>query len=285
MQRALSFKFTIPLDLPLLKFMNRRRVLTLLSGFLAALLLAIGFRLSLSVPARSQSSTLLVAAAASLQNALEELDPLFESANSGITVSYNFAASGPLQQQIEQGAPVDVFISAAARQMDALQQKNLIMADTRKNLLTNQLVLVVPSNSTLGLTSFRQLTGSNVRQISVGEPRSVPVGQYTEEFFKNIGIWDQVQSKLVFGNSVRNVLASVESGNADTGVVYTTDAKISDRVTQVATAPNNLHAPIIYPMAVVAASRSQQSARAYTQFLQSSKAQEVFKKYGFGIAS
>lgn len=265
--------------------MNRKRFFSLLSGFLATLGMVLGLKLGTPAPASAQSTSLLVAAAASLQNALEEIKPLFEAANSGVTVSYNFAASGPLQQQIEQGAPVDVFLSAAARQMDALQEKNLIVADTRKNLLTNQLVLVVPSNSTLGITSFRQLTGSNVRRISVGEPRSVPVGQYTEEFFKNIGIWDQVQSKLVFGNSVRNVLASVESGNADAGVVYTTDAKISDQVTQVATAPSDQHAPIIYPMAVIAASRNQQAARAYTQFLQTAQAQEVFKKYGFGLAS
>ncbi|MFM7427120.1 MAG: molybdate ABC transporter substrate-binding protein [Elainella sp.] len=265
--------------------MNRRPILTWMSSFLATLLLAIGVKLLPPAPASAQSASLLIAAAASLQNALEELDPLFESANSGITVSYNFAASGPLQQQIEQGAPVDVFISAAARQMDALQEKSLIVVDTRQNLLTNNLVLVVPNSSTLGLTSFQQLTNSNVRRISIGEPRSVPVGQYTEELFKNLNIWDQLQPKFVYGNSVRNVLASVESANADAGVVYTTDAKISDQVKQVATAPNNLHSPIIYPMAVISASRNQAAARTYAQFLQSQQAQDIFKKYGFGIVT
>lgn len=265
--------------------MNRRRILPLIGGFLAALLLAMGIRLLTPTPANSQSGSLLVAAAASLQNALEEIDPLFESAYSGIAVSYNFAASGPLQQQIEQGAPVDLFISAAARQMDALQEKNLIVANTRQNLLTNNLVLIVPSNSTLGLTSFRQLTNANVRRISIGEPRSVPVGQYAEELLKNLNIWEQIQPKFVYGNSVRNVLASVESGNADAGIVYTTDAKISAQVKQVATAPSNLHSPIIYPMAVVAASRNQTAARTYAQFLQSQQAQAVFQKYGFGIVT
>ncbi|MFB2920489.1 MULTISPECIES: molybdate ABC transporter substrate-binding protein [Aerosakkonema] len=264
--------------------MKRRRIIAVLSGFLGTLLLAIGLKVLIPVPANAQSTTLLIGAAASLQNALQQLDPLFESANRGITVNYNFAASGPLQQQIEQGAPIDLFISAANKQMDTLQQKNLIVTDTRRNLLTNSLVLVVPSNSTLQLTNFRQLTDSNIKKISVGEPRSVPAGQYAEEVFKNLGILAQVQPKLVYGNSVRNVLASVESGNADAGIVYATDAKISNQVKQVAIAPSNLHSAIVYPMAVITASRNQQAARTYAQFLTSGQAQAVFRRYGFGIA-
>jgi molybdate transport system substrate-binding protein len=227
---------------------------------------------------------LLIAAAASLQDALEDLDPRFEAAHSGITVNYNFAASGPLQQQIQQGAPVDVFVSAAAKQMDALQAQNLILSETRRNLLTNDLVLIVPSNSTLGLTSFRQLTDSTIGRIAVGEPRSVPAGQYAEELFTNLGILESLRSKFVYGNSVRSVLGSVESGNAEAGVVYTTDARITSRVRQVATAPSNLHSPIVYPIAVLQSSPNQQAARAYVQFLRSQPAQEVFRQYGFGIA-
>jgi len=264
--------------------MQRRCILAFLSGFLATLLLAIGFKVITPVPVQAQSTTLLIAAAASLQDALEELDSLFESANPEITINYNFAASGPLQQQIEQGAPVDLFISAATRQMDALQEKNLIVTNTRRNLLTNSLVLVVPRNSTLGLTGFRQLTNSNVRKISIGEPRSVPAGQYAEEVFRNLGILEQLQPKFVYGNSVRNVLGTVESGNADAGVVYATDAKISDQVTQVATAPENVHSPIVYPIAVITASRNQQPANTYAQFLTSQTAQAVFQRYGFGTA-
>ncbi|NEQ22202.1 MAG: molybdate ABC transporter substrate-binding protein [Microcoleus sp. SIO2G3] len=264
--------------------MKRRRILAFLSGFLATLLLAIGIRVVMPAPANAQSARLLVAAAASVKDVLEELDPVFESANRGITVNYNFAASGPLQQQIEQGAPVDLFISAATKQMDALQEKNLILTNTRRNLLTNSLVLVVPRDSTLGLTSFRQLTNSNVKRISVGEPRSVPAGQYAEEVFRNLGILEQLRSKFVYGNSVRNVLGTVESGNANGGVVYATDAKISDQVKQVATAPSNLHSAIVYPMAVIAASRNQDAARTYAQFLTSRQAQAVLRRYGFGIA-
>ncbi|MBV9390041.1 MAG: molybdate ABC transporter substrate-binding protein [Chroococcidiopsidaceae cyanobacterium CP_BM_ER_R8_30] len=264
--------------------MKRRHILVFLSGLIATLLLTLGVRVVTPVAANAQSTTLLVAAAASLQDVLQELAPIFEKSSPGMSVKYNFAASGSLQLQIEQGAPVDLFISAGTKQMDALQKQNLIVINTRRNLLTNSLVLVVPSNSQLGLTDFRQLTNPNVKRISVGEPRSVPAGQYAEQVFKNLGILAQLQPKLVYGNSVRNVLATVESGNADAGVVYTTDAKISSKVKQVATAPSNSHSPIVYPMAVIAASRNQEAARAYAQFLTSSQAQAVFKRYGFGIA-
>jgi molybdate transport system substrate-binding protein len=262
----------------------KKRVIAIFTSLLVTLMLSVDFKIGLSIPASAQSTTLLISAAASLQNALEEVDPIFKGANSGVAVNYNFAASGPLQQQIEQGAPVDVFISAATSQMDALQNKNLILTDTRRNLLTNRLVLVVPNNSSLGLTNFQQLTNSAVRKISVGEPRSVPAGRYAEELFTNLGILEQLRSKFVYGNSVRNVLGTVESGNADAGVVYVTDARISNQVRLVVTAPDNLHSPIIYPIAVMRASRNQQSARAYLQFLRSKQAQDIFKKYGFGIA-
>ena len=168
--------------------------------------------------------------------------------------------------------------------MDALQEKGLLVKETRRNILTNRLVLVVPSNSTLGLTSFQQLTDSRVKKIAVGEPRSVPAGQYAEELFKNLGTLEQLKPKFVYGNSVRNVLGSVESGNADAGVVYRTDALISDKVKQVATAPDNLHSPIVYPIAVIGASRSVNAAKTYVQFLTTDVAKSVFTKYGFGIA-
>jgi molybdate transport system substrate-binding protein len=262
----------------------KKRVIAFFTSLLVTLILSNSLNVVSHIPAEARSTTLLIAAAASLQNALEEIDPIFEKANPGVAVNYNFAASGPLQRQIEQGAPVDIFISAATPQMDKLQNENLILTDTRHNLLTNTLVLIVPNNSTIGLTNFRQLTNSNVRKVSVGEPRSVPAGRYAEELFTKLEILEQLRSKFVYGNSVRNVLGAVESGNADAGVVYVTDAKMNDRIKQIATAPSNLHSPIVYPIAVIKASRNQQSARAYIQFLKSKQAQDIFKKYGFGIA-
>ena len=180
---------------------------------------------------------------------------------------------------------MDLFLSAAVRQMDTLEEKKLIVTHSRRNLLSNRLVLVVPRNSNLGLTGFRQLTNAKVKRISMGEPRSVPAGQYAEEVFRNLGIWDRLRPKFVFGNSVRTVLGTVETGNADAGIVYATDARISDQITQVATAPSNLHSPIVYPLAIVSASRHQDAARLYAQFLAQDQALGVFRQYGFGLPS
>lgn len=232
-----------------------------------------------SAPAHGK---ILVSAAASLQNALTAIDLLFETANPTFKVTYNFGSSGALQQQIEQGALVDVFLSAAQKQMNALQQKGLILTETRRSLLTNRLVLIVPGNSTLGLKGFRPLATAKVKKIAVGEFRSVPVGQYAAELFQNLGIADTLKPKLVFGNTVRNVLSAVESGNVDAGIVYATDAKLSKPVKQVATAPAYLHSPIIYPVAVLKTSKQTQAAKAYVQFLSSAQAKAVFRTYGFG---
>jgi molybdate transport system substrate-binding protein len=225
----------------------------------------------------------LVSAAASLQDALKEITPIYQKSQLTVAVKYNFAASGALQRQIEQGAPVDVFISAAAKQTIALQAKGLILQDTARNLLGNRLALIVPRNSTLGITSARSLTGSNVKKIAVGEPRSVPVGQYSDEVFKKLGIADRVKSKLVLGSSVRNVLSAVESGNADAGIVYITDAKLSDRVRVVELISTNLHSPIVYPIAVLKNSKNVPTARNYVKFLSSRAAMTVFEKYGFTV--
>ncbi|MES1022198.1 molybdate ABC transporter substrate-binding protein [Gloeocapsa sp. BRSZ] len=264
----------------------RRKILTFVCVVVTTFILVISLDWLTLPPSMVQANTtLLVSAAASLQDALQEIQPLFQQTQSNIEVNYNFGASGALQQQIEQGAPADIFFSAAARQMNALQEKNLILADTRRNLLTNHLVLIVPSNSRLNINSFRQLTNNNIKRIAVGEFRSVPVGQYSEELFKNLGILTQVRSKLVLGNNVRNVLAAVESGNADAGIVYATDARLSNRVRVVATAPENLHSLIVYPIAVVSSSKNPESARKYIQFLSNQQARSVFEKYGFGVAT
>ena len=267
--------------------MQKRVVLGALCSLGIGLTLgAVGLSRFLGLPSRAQpNQALLISVAASLQNALAKVDPFFVQRYPNVKLKYNFGASGALQRQIEQGAPVDVFISAGKKQVDALQQKGLILNNTRRNLLTNRLVLVVPKNSTLGITTFRQLLQPSVRKIAVGEPRSVPVGQYTEELFKNLGILNLLKPKFVLGNNVRNVLAAVESGNVDAGVVYTTDANISSQVKQVATAPSRLHSPIVYPLAVLKASQNSQAAKAYVQFLASAKAKAIFVDAGFGIAS
>lgn len=264
--------------------MQRKHFLSLGLGAIALATVAAYLGSMVSEPANAQPKpTLLVSAAASLQDALKDIDPLFKAANPRVEVNYNFGASGTLQKQIEQGAPADIFISAAPKQMDALQQQNLLLSDSRRTLLTNRLVLVVPKTSSLKLTSFKQLNQPAVRRIAIGEPRSVPAGQYAEEVLRKLGVWDALQPKLVLGNSVRNVLSVVESGNADAGIVYSTDAKIAPAVKVVVTAPAGTHAPIVYPMAVLKASKNPQMARAYLQFLATPKAKAVFEKLGFGF--
>ncbi|HEY9877199.1 MAG TPA: molybdate ABC transporter substrate-binding protein [Leptolyngbyaceae cyanobacterium] len=262
--------------------MKKRYFLGLLGGLIGAI--ALTSCLKLFSPATVVTQTpLLVSTAASLQDALEQIKPLFEQANSDIAVNFNFGSSGALQQQIEQGAPTDVFISAAASQMNALAKKDLLLPETRQNLLGNQLVLIVPKDSTLKLTEFQQLTDDRVRRVSVGEFRSVPAGAYAEQVFTNLNILDKLQPKFVFANNVRGVLSAVESGNVDAGVVYRTDARLSDKVTQVAIAPEDLHNPIVYPVAVLKTSRNPNAAKAFVNFLDGPTASNVFKDYGFTI--
>jgi molybdate transport system substrate-binding protein len=234
-------------------------------------------------PASTPTAALTIAAATSLQKVLQEITPLYSQSNVNQKINYNFAASGILQQQIEQGAPTDVFISAADRQMQALEAKGLLAPGTQKDLLTNQLVLIVPKQSTTTLTSFQQLIQPDVIRIAVGEPRSVPVGQYAREVLENLGILAQVQSKLVFGNNVKSVLTAVETGDADAGIVYLTDAKSSDKVTVVAVAEDKLHSPIRYAIAILKSSHIPDAAQQYVEFLQSATAKRIFERYGFGI--
>jgi len=259
--------------------MKRRQVLGVFSLVLMGFLAALGLQLT-TLPAYSQSANLLVSAAASLRDVLEEIRPLYQKATPGVKLTFNFGASGALLQQIEQGAPVDVFISAANRQMDTLDQKGQLGPGTRSNLASNRLVLIVPKNSK-AVSNFQSLTRSDVKRISIGEPRSVPAGQYAEQVLQKLKLLDAVKSKFVYANNVRQVLAGVESGNADAGIVYTTDARISDQVRIVAIADTALHSPIVYPMAALKQSKNQNAARSFLKFLSSQEAKRVLRKYGF----
>jgi molybdate transport system substrate-binding protein len=256
-----------------------------------AMLLAVAYsRCTLSPPRLGQiatqpTSTILVAAATSLQPALQEITSIYTQSNPDRVVKYNFAASGVLAQQIQQGAPVDVFIAAADRQMNALQKQGLLGSGTAKTLLTNQLVLVIPKQSPLALTNFQQLANSNINRIAIGEPRTVPAGQYATEVFKNLGILELVKSKLVLGNNVKSVLTTVETGDVDAGVVYITDAKSSSKVQIVAIAAPKLHSPIRYPIAILKSSKSPAGSKQFIEFLSSKSATAIFKKYGFGTAT
>jgi molybdate transport system substrate-binding protein len=260
---------------------KRRKLLVLIATALATLLLVMGLPILTSSPVSAQSNNnLLISAAASLKEALEEIKPLYQQSKPNVNINYNFGSSGALQQQIEQGAPADIFISAAKKQVDALEQKGLLVPGTRNIIAKNRLVLVVPKN-VVGITSFYSLKDAKVKKVAIGEPRSVPAGQYAQQVLEKLKIWSEIKSKLVFANNVRQVLASVESGNADAGLVYITDAKISDKVKVVVTADEKYHSPIIYPLAVVKRSKNVDAAKEFSQFLSSNQAKTVFKKYGF----
>ena len=257
------------------------KLLILITTALTTLLLVIGLPTVTTSPVVAQSNTsLLISAAASLKEVLVEIQPLYQQSQPNVNINYNFGSSGTLQQQIEQGAPTDIFISAAKKQVDTLEQKGLLVTGSRNIIARNRLVLIVPKNA-VGINSFYSLKDAKVKKIAIGEPRSVPAGQYAQQVLEKLKIWTEVKSKLVFANNVRQVLASVESGNADTGLVYATDAKISNRVKVVVTADEKYHSPIIYPLAVVKRSKNVNAAKEFSQFLSSNQAKAVFKKYGF----
>ena len=228
--------------------------------------------------------TLNISAASSLSNVLKAIDTAYTQANPNVTISLNTGASGTLQTQIENGAPADVFLSAATANMDTLQKENLIVNTSRKNLLDNTLVMIVPNGSTLGLTSISDLATSKVSKIAVGDPASVPAGTYANLAFTELGITAAVQSKLVLCANVTQVLTTVASGNVDAGLVYSTDALSSNQVKVVAQAPADINAQIVYPEAVLSASKNPTAAQAYLNYLSGSSAVALFIQYGFTMA-
>jgi molybdate transport system substrate-binding protein len=235
-------------------------------------------------PTQATKTELTISAAISLKDALDEVKQLYETENPTVSIAINYGASGTLQLQIEQGAPVDVFIAAAPKQMDALESKGLLLEGTRKDLLRNEVVLIVPKDSTLRIASFQDLTRANVKQVALGEPATVPAGQYAKEVLTNLGIYDAVNSKAVLGKDVRQVLTYVETGNVDAGIVYSTDALSSSKVKVVAQAPAKSHAPVVYPVAAVKGSKNPSAAKQFAAFLSSPAAASAFQKYGFNLA-
>jgi molybdate transport system permease protein len=228
--------------------------------------------------AGAQSVT--VSVAASLRLPMEELERRFLRQHGGARIVWNFGASGALRQQIEQGAPVDVFLPAASRQMDLLEQKGLLAVGTRRDLLVNEVVLIAPRAAPQP-RDFAGLVAADVRLVALGDPASVPAGEYGQQVLRALGLWERVQSRLVLAKDVRQVLAYVESGNTDAGIVYASDAKGAERVRVVATAPAGSHAPIVYPVAVVAGAREPALARAFVAFLATNEATTVFRNFGF----
>jgi molybdenum ABC transporter, periplasmic molybdate-binding protein len=233
------------------------------------------------VAADNKQITLTISAAASLKDSMEEIKTIYTKDNPNIKLTYNFGASGTLEQQIEQGAEADIFISAAPKQMDSLKDKSLIQDSSRINLLGNKVVLIVPKDSSLKLTSFNDVGNDSVKKIALGEAKSVPAGQYAEQVFTKLNILDKVKNKAVYGKDVKEVLTWTESANADAGVVYETDAKTSSKVNIICEAPSDSYSPVLYPAAVLKDSKNSDAANEFLKYLSSDKSKAVFEKYGF----
>ncbi len=228
--------------------------------------------------------TLNVSAATGLTDALTEINYLYMDINSNIQILSNFAASGDLQAQIENGSPTDVFISAAAVQMNTLEEKELIIAETRRNIIQNELVLIAPIVSELALADFADLLLDEVELIAMGDPQFVPAGFYGLQTLELLNISTiKLQPKLILTANVRQVLSYVESNNVDAGIVYATDAASSNLVKLIATAPATINNKIVCPAAVLTSSQNVAAALDYLAYLTSTEACNIFKKHGFTV--
>ncbi|HHV65733.1 MAG TPA: molybdate ABC transporter substrate-binding protein [Peptococcaceae bacterium] len=228
----------------------------------------------------AEESTITLAAAASLKNCLDgKLIPMFNEKYPDIKIKTTYDSSGKLQRQIEEGAEVDVFISAAMKQMDALDEKGLIAKDSIVQLLENKIVLIVPQNSTKEISKFEDILKAD--KIAIGDPASVPAGQYAQEVLKNLNIWDEVLKKASLGTNVTEVLNWVAEGSAEAGIVYSTDAVSTEKVKVVAEAPEGSVSKVIYPVGIVKTGKNQEAAKKFIEFLQTEEAKKVFESFGF----
>lgn len=242
---------------------------------------------------------LTILAAASLTDVCGEIETKYEEENPGVDLIFSFGGSGALQAQIEEGAPADVFISASNKQMNALNEQGLMDSESIVQLLENKVVLVVPvkdgttetaeengmmaSTEALAhaVTSFEDVATDKVTMVGLGEPGSVPVGQYAEEIFTTLGMLEAVKEKANYGSDVRTVLSWVETGAVDCGVVYATDAYTTDMVKIVCEAPEGSCKQVIYPAGVVKASENASAAEAFIAYLQTDEIMDLFESYGF----
>lgn len=260
--------------------LNRR-----LFGKAALAAAALGLLIGLSPQARASDNT-LVMAAASMKDSLEEVAKLYER-STGKKVALSFAASSALAKQIEQQAPADIFISADLDWMDYLAKRDLIKPESRSNLVGNRLVLIAPKADAGPITVEKgnfplfQRLGSG--RLATGEPNSVPVGKYAKAALTHLGVWTEIESKLVRAESVRSALAFVSRGEAPLGIVYETDARVDQGVEIVGAFPADSHPAIIYPIARTATSKAP-DAQAFLDFVKSPAAFDVFRKYGFSAA-
>lgn len=227
----------------------------------------------------SDKPTLIVSAPASMSDAVSEITRKFEASHPQVDVKVNFGASGSLEQQVEKGAPVDVYLSAGKKEMDTLTRKNLVK--TVHSFAGNSLVLIEPKDSADRIQSLKDLTNKNIKWLAIGEPGSVPAGRYAYQSLNSYHLWDNLKQKLVFGKDVRQVLTYVEKGNVNAGIVYKTDALTTKNIRIVQTLPENSHQPIQYFVGMVKQTQHANEAAEYENFLLSQESIRILHKYGF----
>ncbi len=250
---------------------------------MATMCAALTFVISASTVGPAEAAgrtTIQVSAAVSLKDALNAIKKVYAQKEPNVDILFNLGSSGMLQQQIEEGAPVDLFISAGKSQMDALAAKGLIVHESRTDLLGNELVLIVAKEKRGKIKGFSDLA-RNAGSFSIGKPEIVPAGKYAKEALVNMKLWNILEKRIVFANDVRQVLAYVDSGNVDAGLVYRTDASMAKSAFPVASAPRGSYSPVVYPMAAVRASRNQAATERFMAFLRSAQASRIFAGYGF----
>ncbi len=245
------------------------------------LALLAGTCLSVACHAASLTVSLTVSAAASLSNALRDVAPLFEAAHPGTRLQFNFAASGALLQQLSQGAPVDVFISADQQTMDQAQARGLVLAAQRRNVVSNTLVVIVPAASAKAPKTLAELAGTAYPRVAIGLPASVPAGRYTKSALEAAGLWRAIEARVIGVQTVRQALDYAARGEVDAAFVYATDAALMPGKVKVAFAVNTI-TPIRYPAAPLGTSPNPALAQRFVDFLLAPQAQAVLARFGFG---
>ncbi|CAI9395843.1 molybdate ABC transporter substrate-binding protein [Niallia sp. Sow4_A1] len=230
---------------------------------------------------KKETFSLTISAAASMQDSLNTIKKKFEEEHPDITLTFNFGSSGALQQQIAQGAPVDLFFSAAQDKLDLLVDDGLIKESDHIDLVKNNLVLITNKQSNVTINRFADLETLDKEKIAIGIPESVPAGNYAKETLQTLHIWEKVQENIITAKDVRQVLSYVETNNVAAGIVYGTDAKTSDSVEVVATAEESSHSPIVYPIGIIKDSKNYEAAKTFYDYLQTPTSLKVFEEDGF----
>jgi molybdate transport system substrate-binding protein len=232
---------------------------------------------------KNEAVSLTCSAAISLRASLDEIARIYGQQHPGTEIHFTYGGSGTLKHQIEQGAPVDVFFSAAEKEMNELQKESLLVNETREDVVRNELVVVVPGSSNL-VHSLDDLTKAEVRKVAVGQFATVPAGMYAQQTLQHEKLLDELKDKIVYAKDVRQVLTYVETGDADAGFVYRTDAMTSKTARIAVHVPDDAHEPIVYPAAVLKGSQQADAAKAFLEFLSSAQAGSIFEKNGFSLA-